>query len=234
MGGLFGSEPSQPATQTVTQTTELPPEIKPFLMRGLGAAETAFLDAPQQTEAQFLQQQLARQQLEPQGLDQISQLGLGQLERTAAGDFLFGGPGFNQAVEAAQRQIIPQIQSQFASAGRSGSGLAQQAASRALGDVFANQFQTERSRQLQAATLLPELQRARRQEQLSRQLGALGSLRNIELEPQRQATGFLRAFSGAPLPQTTSGTTQQQMFENRGSGLLGGILGIGSLLGGIF
>lgn len=80
------------------------------------------------------------------------------LEQTARGDFLYGGEGFNQALDAAMRAIRPQLISTF---GRAGSGagtggLAQTAIGRATADTFRQQFGQERARQLQAADLLAQ------------------------------------------------------------------------------
>lgn len=81
------------------------------------------------------------------------------LERTAAGDFLYGGDGFNAAIEAAVRAAQPGIISTF---GRAGPGaatgaLAQAAIGQAGIDAFASQFGQERQRQLGAAQTLADL-----------------------------------------------------------------------------
>lgn len=73
------------------------------------------------------------------------------LTPTLQGDFLHGGDGFNSAVDAASRKIIPQVQSMFEKSGRSNSGLAQIGMTQALGDSFAQQYGQERQNQLTAA-----------------------------------------------------------------------------------
>lgn len=77
--------------------------------------------------------------------------GLQQLEDTARGNYLYGGPGFNAAMQAASDRIIPQVSSLFSSSGRLGSGLAQEAQTRALSNAFADLYGQERGRQVGAA-----------------------------------------------------------------------------------
>lgn len=77
-----------------------------------------------------------------------------ELLATARGDYLYGGDAFNAAVEAAQRQAMPGVLSAFGRAGRDG-GLAQTAMAQAFADPFAAQYGNERTRQLQAAQILP-------------------------------------------------------------------------------
>lgn len=72
--------------------------------------------------------------------------------QTTTGEYLHGGQGFNQALGAAQRQIIPGISSAFEQSGRYGSGLHQESLARGMGDAFAGLYDRERGRQ-QAATL---------------------------------------------------------------------------------
>lgn len=80
-----------------------------------------------------------------------------QLERTAAGDYLFGGEGFDQAVNAAMNRAIPQISSVFGGdAANVASGLASSAVAQAGLDAFAGQYGQERGRQLGAAQALDQ------------------------------------------------------------------------------
>ncbi|MEM7003117.1 MAG: hypothetical protein AAF529_20180 [Pseudomonadota bacterium] len=97
-------------------------------------------------------------------LDGKTTAGTDALASTANGDFLFGGDGFNAAVEAAVRQAQPGIISQFAGAGVGGGtgALAQEAISRAAVDAFASQFANERGNQLGAANSLASLEQGDR------------------------------------------------------------------------
>jgi hypothetical protein len=75
---------------------------------------------------------------------------------TARGDNLFGGAGFDRAVEAAMNAARPAIGSAFgrAGAGASSGGLAQTALGTAAVDAFARQYGQERANQLGAANTL--------------------------------------------------------------------------------
>jgi len=83
---------------------------------------------------------------------QIPQEAENALRATAGGDFLFGGQGFDQAVQAAQRSATPGIISGFG--GRAGSGLARHAVEQSAIDAFAKQFGAERGNQLGASQFL--------------------------------------------------------------------------------
>ncbi len=93
-----------------------------------------------------------------------------QLQRTLAGDYLYGGPGFDAAYQAAANKVIPQVESQWANARRLDSGGAREAMTGALGDVFANLYETERGKQLMAASMAPQMQ-AMEQQRLAAQQG---------------------------------------------------------------
>ena len=81
-----------------------------------------------------------------------------QLTGTLGGDYLYGGPGFDAAQQAAYNRITPQVQSAFSGGGRLQSGLAQTAHTQALGDSFAGLYNSERNRQLQAAQIAPSVE----------------------------------------------------------------------------
>lgn len=80
-----------------------------------------------------------------------------QLTDTLNGNYLYGGEGFNAAVDAATRKIMPQIDSAFERAGRTGSGLAQQAKTQAISDSFASQYGQERENQLRSMLFAPQM-----------------------------------------------------------------------------
>jgi hypothetical protein len=75
------------------------------------------------------------------------------LLNTIDGDYLYGGEGFNRAVDAATRQILPQVNSAFERAGMTNSGLAKEAQTKAIADAFANQYGQERQNQMNAMQL---------------------------------------------------------------------------------
>lgn len=104
----------------------------------------------------------------PTGIDEIDRVLEGEiipagsresLEATARGDFLFGGQGFDQAVDAATRAALPRIISTFGGAGAGGAtgGLARAAVGQSAIDAFASQFDRERARQLAASGQLADL-----------------------------------------------------------------------------
>lgn len=105
--------------------------------------------------------------------------GTDALESTAAGDFLFGGDGFDAAVDAAVRRATPGILSTFGAAGAGGAtgGLAQEALGTAAIDAFASQFANERRNQLGAAGQLAGLDLA----QTGQNVDTLGLLGNLGL-----------------------------------------------------
>src|SRR5690606_10633621 len=154
----------------------------------------------------------------------------GALQSTAAGDFLFGGQGFREAVDAAVRAAQPHILSTFGGAGRGTGGLAQTAIAQAASDAFAAQFGQERARQLQAASALSGLAEAERARQ--RQAAALlpsmafadtDALLRLGTIQQQQAQRELDApitalerlltLSGAPVPL---GATMGQVVTQPG------------------
>lgn len=104
-----------------------------------------------------------------QGNDNLQQ----QYADTMGGNYLYGGQGFNQALQAASNKIIPQIDSRFAMAGRSGSGLAQTAQTQALSDSFAGLYNDERGRQIQMSALAPQINQMRYAD--ANTLGQLGA-----------------------------------------------------------
>lgn len=90
-----------------------------------------------------------------------NQLAPGLLDDTLQGKYLYGGEGFNAALDAARNKILPDVESRFARGGRGGSGLAATAEAGALGDAFAGLYNNERERQMQAAQLAPNVSQMR-------------------------------------------------------------------------
>ena len=113
--------------------------------------------------------------------------GTDTLQATSDGDFLFGGDGFNAAVDAAVRRATPGILSTFGSAGAGGAtgGLAQAAVGEAAVDAFASQFAQERRNQLGAAGQLAGLDLAGG----AQSIDALNSLGRLDLAGNDQLLG---------------------------------------------
>ena len=207
---------SAPA-QTVTQRTEIPQFLQPFLTSAAGISESALGGlsnllsgagaeqlvapfSPDQQRAIELTRGLAGGE---GGFVPTAQQGL--LE-TARGDFLFGGQGFNEAVDAATRFAQPRILSAFGLSGGGTGGLAQAAIGQSIADAFAGQFSQERGRQLQALGALPGIGGVPAQ-----LLAGIGDIQ--QQQAQRELT--------API------SAQQQLF-----GAAAGALPTSSLLGG--
>jgi hypothetical protein len=105
------------------------------------------------------------------------QASLNALNSTANGDFLYGGDGFNAAVDAAVRAATPSIASAFGgTAGGLSGGLARQAIGDTAVNAFASQFGQERQNQLGAANSLANfnLAGANQQASAANALGGLG------------------------------------------------------------
>lgn len=120
------------------------------------------------------------------------------LTDTAAGDYLFGGEGFNAAVDAAVRRATPGIVSTFGAAGAGGatSGLAQEALGTAAIDAFARQYAQERANQLGAANTLGGFGLAESSQALQQALGQTNAQQastNAALSASRLLPGLATA-----------------------------------------
>lgn len=200
---LFGGSESSGSSRTF-----LDPQQKALLDKIFGRTE-GFLNAPRPG---FFQP----------ALNQFASLGLNNpLLNTAAGDItntLTGGlsPGFQQQMEAFQRQVTPQIDARFNQAGgRVGSGLHREALGRAFADAGANLISQERGRALQA---LPGV--------VGQQRSGLAALLNFDPEFQRLMQA--RQIAGTPITLSQSQTSG----TSAGGGLLDLIAG-GMFLGGV-
>lgn len=159
-----------------------------------------------------------------------------QLTGTLNGDYLHGGSGFNAAVDAATRKAMPQINSQFESAGRLNSGLAKTAQTQAVADAFASQYGDERTNQQRAMLFAPQMMQQDYSDYQT--LANVGATREGMSQAQlaedvnrynynQQAPGLqLQNFMGTI--QGDYGGTQTStspLYRNQGAGALGGALG---------
>lgn len=163
-----------------------------------------------------------------------------QLSSTLNGDYLYGGQGFNQALQAAHDQILPMVQSDFNSAGRINSGLAQTSEAQQLGNSFANLYSQGRQNQMQSMLFAPQM--------ANQDYADIGQLANVgqqhealqgqQLQDQMDRWNFQQNLPAQKLSQydqlingTYGGTTTSTSpyYQNRGAGLLGGALGGASL-----
>lgn len=246
--------------QTVVNSAELPPEIRPLAdqitsnsvealarLRTLGAEPRQFPDfatvvpfAPETEQALDLTRQraLAGSPLNAANAD--------MLQSTLRGDFL-GGSQFMDAVQSDVRDLIPQINSRFAGAGRLNSGLAEATTERAIADAFASRFGQERANQLQAAGLAPQASATDFQDLIA--LEGVGRAREgqsgLELEDRLNRFNFLqeeernRALellqaAGVAPSLGQFGLNQVQSSSGGGRSGLQTALGLGLTAAGIF
>lgn len=174
-----------------------------------GAAPSSVIPFSTETERALSQQAQMAQNSPTAGL----------LDATMRGDYLYGGDGFNAAYNAAANKIMPQVNSSFARAGRTGSGLAQTAMAGALGDAFAGQYGQERNNQMQAMAMAPQVRYA----DMDR-LAQVGNMRE-GLQREYANEGWDRLGKYNSLIQGNYGgtsTSSQPVYRNRAAGALGG------------
>ena len=240
-----------PKSTTTTSTTEPPGYLQPYLKDAAEQARSNYLSggpqyypgyqtvgfSPQSQEALAAQEQRARQ-----GSD-VTRAAQDQNTATSRGDFLYGNPAFNAAVKSATDYTLPQVNSKFAAAGRTRSGLAQEAQARTISNAFANQYAAERENQLRAGTLAPGLA-----QQDYADIGALGQVGQAteQLAQDRLSEDVARYNYNQNLPEMNlanyvgmlnntypgqNAATNQPLYRNRAAGATGGALG-GASLGG--
>ncbi len=127
----------------------------------------------------------------------FEQAGRQQLEDTLGGKYLYGGEGFNKAVEAAQRQVMPQVQSAFAKQGAFGGSLNQEALTSAMTDAFARQYGQERQLQMGALGQVPGMQGVD-----YANIGALGQAGGLRGQRLREYIGAIGGIPGGTVTQT--------------------------------
>ena len=117
------------------------------------------------------------------------------LESTASGDYLYGGDGFNAAVDASIRKAMPNIKSNMALQGGAGAlsgGLADAAIAEVTADAFARQYGQERANQLSAANQLNNFGLSG----TSQRLGAAGLLGDLSLGGRSMQQSALNSALG--------------------------------------
>ena len=199
------------------------PPVQGLYDQAYDTAQVSNADAYQfGPQSQQARQALWNQTQAPTGLEQAAR---GQLGDTLAGDYLYGGPGFNAAYQAASNRIIPQVSSMFSGGGRLNSGLAQGTMAANLGDAFAGLYNNERARQMQASALMPEMDQAKwARMNVPLQLGSSADemARMRAFEPQQRIGWYGGILGGSPMQSSASQPGQS-------SSMLGNILGLGSL-----
>ncbi len=165
LGSFFGTEPS--SQQTTTASTDLPEWQRPYV-EDVSRRAQQLSYTPQQyypgstvvPMSQETQQGLTSATNTAMG-DNLGSNAMDFANNTMNGDYLYGGQGFNAALDAAQRRIMPSIRAQATQAGQyddsSGRDLAM---TQALGDSFANQYGQERQNQIATANMVPQIQQS--------------------------------------------------------------------------
>jgi hypothetical protein len=171
-GGGGQSQPQPQIIQTPPQTTTTIQSNEPwapqqsYLKTGMAQAKKLFIDQtpglyPGQMTADFSPQtQGALNAVTQRAINGSPVMGAANQNAmqtlngdfinnnpTIRGDYLYGGAGFNAAVDAANRKILPAVNSAFNGAGRLHSGLSDVAKTQAMSDSYAGLYNDERARQ---------------------------------------------------------------------------------------
>jgi hypothetical protein len=247
------SKGSAPTQQTATTSYEPSEFIKPYLTEALGGAQQLYQsDVPQYfPEATYVpfsgQTEAAMQLQEQRALAGSPLLGSSQqeIQNILSGQYLdpSTNPYLQQAYERAAGGVQSNIASQFAKAGRYGSGAMTETLGKSLGDIasqiYGGAYQQERARQLQAAQLAPQLaqqdyadisrlaQVGQSREGLQ-EAALADAMQRFQFEQQKPYTKLREylASIGAPYAQQT--VTAEPISRNLAGGLLSGaVLGAG-------
>ena len=250
------SKGSTPTTQATTSTVEPSEFVKPYYEEALKGAQQLYQsDVPQYfPEATYVpfsgQTEAALRLQEQRALAGSPLLGSSQqeIQNILSGQYLdpTTNPYLQQAYERAAGGVKSDIASQFARAGRYGSGAMTETLGKSLGDIasqiYGGAYQQERARQLQAAQLAPQLaqqdyadisrlaQVGQTREGLQ-EAALADAMQRFQFEQQKPYTKLREylASIGAPAGQQT--VSAQPIYRNLGANLLGGALGGAQLAG---
>lgn len=155
-------------------------------------------------------------------------------EPTAAGAYLDqGNPQFQAVVESISNAIRPQVQSQFAMAGRAGSGAEQEAMARQLADAIApyafGSYESERGRQLQAAGAL----QSGGETALARMMGGGQALAGVSESERAARLGAAQSIANIYGNDVARQLEAAGMFGAAGEAGLSRMLGAGGTLANI-
>ncbi len=248
-GGGGESQPMQSGSQTTIQKADPWSGQQPYLTKGFSAAESRMLNTnptyfPGSTVVPYSPETLQAMDLTKQRAlngSPVTSAATNELTKTLSGDYLYGGDGFNAAVQAATNKAIPGVNSQFELSGRYGSGLNQEAQTRAIADAFADQYGAERTNQQRAMMFAPQVAASEyddygklaavgaqnetmQQEQLADQVARHDFTQSVQ---QRQLQEYMDIINGNYGSETTTtGPAMQQptYYRNQGAGFLGGAM----------
>lgn len=166
----FGSD-NEPSGQQVVQQNNSPwSGQQPFLEDVFGKAQNLYNAQvaqpmfPNSTVVPFSNQtNQALQTIENRAVNgsPLNAAASSNLQQTLGGDFLSSGnPYFSAMADRVRSEVLPSVQSGFNAAGRTGSGLANRAASLGLGDAIGklafDNYTNERGKQMQGIALAPQ------------------------------------------------------------------------------
>lgn len=222
---------------TTTQKVEPWEPQQEYLLQGFGGAQ----DIYQQNINRGVGHEAARKMYQlAQGGAPGTEAATDLMQQTISGDYLQGNPYVNQAIERAMRptvegfrsSVMPGLQAGYAQAGRYGSpgmqramGNAYNALGRSLGDVASTMmyrnYADERSRQMQAAGMVPGLEDA-----LYRPFERMLQSEDARYDNIRNYMGLISGSAG----RSASGTATE---PNQGGSPLAGALGGAQLMAGL-
>ena len=250
------SKGSTPTQQASTVTTEPSGFTRPYYQEALDQAQQLYQsDVPQyfpeSTYVPFSGQTEAAMQLQEQrALQGNPLLGSAQTEiqNILSGQYLdpSTNPYLQKTFQRAAGDVQSQLGSMFAKGGRYGSGAMAETAGGRLGDlasqIYGNNYQQERARQLQAAQLAPQMAQqdyfdiaklaevGRSREGL--QEAALGdAMQRFQFEQQKPYTKLREYLASIGAPVSQQSVSAQPIYRNLGANLLGGALGGAQLAG---
>ena len=162
----------------------------------------------------------------------------GQVMDTLSGKYLTGGEGYDAYLDSVMSDVRPQVDSQFAAGGRTGSGMHSESLGRGLGRGMAPLYNAERGRMMQASGMAPQLARedyydidrlmgvgAKREDLYSRELGdQMARWDFAQNEPGNRISQYMGLLQGGA-PYSTSTT------KGGGGGKSGGQTALGALGG---
>lgn len=246
-GGLFGGGQQQ---QNVTTFTSPWGPQQPYLQNIYGQAQQLYNQGgpqvyPNSTVSPFspFQTQGIQAQANLAQNPQTTQAATDYYNNVLNGNYLFGGQGFNAALNAANAQIQPMVGSLFEGHGRYGSGAQGSETANQLGNIFAGLYQGERANQQQALGFAPQVQAmgyqnanqlfnagAAQQSQAQNELSDIVNRYNLQQQrPYTNLSNYAQTIYGSPsFPSQT-----QPYFRNTSAGALGGALS-GAQLGSMF
>ena len=252
-----GSSPS--GTQVIQQNNAPWSGQQPYLSTGFERA-SQLLDQPLQyfpnsTVVPFsdeTNQALAALTQRAQG-SPLESAAQGNIQQTLGGDFLNNNPYLDATYNQAAGKVRSSLDSQFNAAGRLGTGGVNGAHEAAMGDALANlgtqiygqNYQQERGRQMQAAQLAPGLAgldfnniaalsqvgQTREQQAGSQLQDQINRFNFEQQEPNQRLRDYMATVAGGSFG--SQGTTTSPIYSNPAGNILGlglGAAGLGNML----